>query len=406
MLMRTRLQLSQLMFFQFFTLGAWYVPMSTYASQTLGFSGSQIGLIAGTNAIGALLSPFLAGLLADRYFATERMLAFLYGLSGVFFLLASFQSSFHGFIALIFGANLCVLPTAALSTALSLKQLDDPQHQFPPIRVWGTIGWIVAGLIVGGMRWEPTAFPLRLSATGAFYIALQSLFLPHTPPNRTPGPIRLSHIIGIEALRIFRRRDLLVYIITIVLISTPVAFYYGFTNLFLSTQGVGRPSAVMTLGQATEIGFMLSLSWFLRSWGFKKVILIGLVAWTLRYLCFGFGNTNEPLGYSLLLLGVMFHGVCFNFFILSGQIYVDQRAPRHLRASAQGLVSQLHSGLGVLIGSLFAGQVVEHFTNTANTRFSTYSWTAIWLIPASIGALGFLIFFFGFREMHPHTQEK
>jgi nucleoside transporter len=389
-----RVKLSAMMFLQYFVWGAWYVTMGTWLGETLHFSGEQIGLAFGTTALAAMISPFFVGMIADRLLATERILAALHVIGGGVLFFASMQTTFGGFYGVLLVYTLCYMPTLALSNSLSFRQMDNPGREFPPIRVLGTIGWIVAGLIIGSLRLEATATPLRIAAAGSIALGLFCLMLPHTPPLETSTSRRAtwSDIIGLDALKLLGERSFAVFVLGSFLICIPLQFYYAFANPFLNELNLSNAASKMTLGQMSEIFFMLVMPWFFRRLGVKWMLLVGMAAWTARYMFFAYGD-NAALVW-MLYAGILLHGICYDFFFVTGQIYVDTKAPSDLRAAAQGFIAFVTLGIGMLIGSWASGRVVDAFRLPAGG----HDWHGIWLVPAAAAALVLVLFALFFRS--------
>jgi nucleoside transporter len=385
----TRIKLSVLMFLQYFVWGAWYVTMGTWLAQTLRFSGEQIGLAYGTTAIAAMISPFFVGMIADRFFATERLLAVLHVVGAGLLVAASSETAFGRFYVVLLGYALCYMPTLALSNSLSFRHMNDPANDFPAVRVLGTIGWIVAGVIVGSLGLEATSTPMRVAAAGSLALGLFSLALPHTPPERVTRAT-LGDVLGLEALKLLRERSFAVFVLGSFLVCIPLQFYYAFANPFLNELNVDNAASKMTLGQMSEIGFMLVMPFFFRRLGVKYMLLVGMAAWATRYWLFANGD-NAGLVW-MLYGGILLHGICYDFFFVTGQIYVDQKAPADLRAAAQGLIAFVTLGVGMLIGSWLSGRVVDRFAQVAPDGSVTHAWDRIWLVPAA-GALAVLVLF-------------
>ncbi len=383
-----RVKLSVMMFIQYFIWGAWWVTLGTYLAQTLEFDGGQIGLAYGTMAIAAMISPFFVGMVADRFFATERILATLHLLGGVILYIASTFGAFGRFYLLVIVYALLYMPTLALTNSLSFHHLRDSAREFPRVRVLGTIGWIVAGVLVGQLGLEATAMPMRIAAGASLAMGLYCLMLPHTPPKPSPGPIRVRDVLGLDALSLMKDRSFAVFVLGSFLLSIPLQFYYAFTNLFLNEVGMAEPATKMTMGQMSEIVFMILMPWFLVRLGVKRILLIGMLAWTVRYLLFAFGDVGGLAW--MLYLGILLHGVCYDFFFVTGQIYVDQRADVRIRAAAQGFIAFVTLGAGLFIGAWLSGAVVEAYTVTGGAL--PHDWRTIWLIPAA-GAGGILLLF-------------
>ena len=388
-----RVKLSAMMFLQYFVWGAWYVTMGTWLGETLRFSGEQIGLAAGSTALAAMISPFFVGMVADRFLATERILGALHLLGGIVLFVASTQTAFGPFYAVLLAYTLCYMPTLALTNSISFHQMSDPEREFPPIRVLGTIGWIVAGLFIGTLRLEATAMPMRLAAAGSIVLGLFCFALPHTPPQKK-SRVTMRDVLGLDALKLMRNRSFAVFVIGSFLICIPLQFYYAFANLFLNELRVTNAAGKMTLGQMSEIFFMLVMPWFFRRLGVKYMLLVGMAAWAARYTLFAFGDSSALVW--MLYGGIVLHGICYDFFFVTGQIYVDQQAPGDLRAAAQGFIAFVTLGVGMLIGSWVSGRVVDSFRTDA----SGHAWNQIWLVPAAGAAAVFVLFalFFTSRQ--------
>jgi nucleoside transporter len=393
----TRVKLSVLMFLQYFVWGAWYVTMGTWLGSTLHFSGEQIGLAAGTTALAAMISPFFVGMIADRFLATERILAILHLVGGVALFYASAQIQFAPFYVVLLVYTLCYMPTLALSNSISFHQMRDPGREFPPIRVLGTIGWIVAGLIIGTLALEATAIPMQIAAGASIVLGAFCLVLPHTPPQRRARPT-LADVLGLDALKLMRERSFAVFVVGSFLVCIPLQFYYAFANLFLNELHVSNAAGKMTLGQMSELFFMLVMPWFFRRLGVKYMLLCGMLAWTLRYAFFAFGTHADLV--ALLYAGILLHGICYDFFFVTGQIYVDQKAPLDLRAAAQGFIAFVTLGVGMFIGSWASGRIVDAFA-----AGESHDWHSIWLVPSAGAAVILVMFAALFRTGEERTPE-
>jgi len=401
-----RARLALMLFLQYFIWGAWYVTVGTWLSRTLHFSGTAVAWVAGSTAIGALLAPLVAGSLADRRFATEKLLAVLHGGGGVLLWAASLQQSFLPIYVLVVLYACCYMPTLALTNTLAFRQMHDPATEFAPLRVLGTLGWIAAGLLVGGLGLEATAAPLRLAAAASLLMAAYCLTLPHTPPEGV-ATLQAKSIFSAEVLSLFRERSFTIFAAASLLICIPLQFYYAFTNLFLNEAGVHNAAGKMTGGQFSELGCMLLIPWFFRRLGVKGMLLSGMAAWVLRYACFAFGNSGG--GVPLLWLGILLHGICYDFFFVTGQIYVDRKASPAIRSSAQGLITQITYGAGMLLGSFLSGTVVDHFAITTASANAGHQWRAIWLVAAGCSGIVLALFAATFHDREPaavrNTQE-
>jgi nucleoside transporter len=396
-------KLSAMMFLQYFVWGAWSVTMGTWLGETLSFSGEQIGLAFGTTAVAAMISPFFVGMIADRFFATERLLAALHLVGGAALLVTSLQTRFGPLYGVLLLYTLCYMPTLALTNSLSFHQMTDPGKEFPAVRVLGTIGWIVAGLLVGTLQIEATAIPMRIAASGSVVLGLFSLVLPHTPPQKTGRKITPRDVLGLDALKLMRERSFAIFVLGSFLICIPLQFYYAFANPFLNEIGVANAAGKMTVGQMSELGFMLVMPWFFRRLGVKYMLIVGMATWATRYVLFAYGN-NDALVW-MLYGGILLHGICYDFFFVTGQIYVDQKAPGDLRAAAQGFIAFVTLGVGMFIGSWLSGRVVDAFVIGAPDADVQHAWESIWLVPA-IGAAAVLVLFaFFFRsESSPDVE--
>ena len=398
----TRVKLSAMMFLQYFVWGAWYVTMGTWLGETLHFSGEQIGLAAGTTALAAMISPFFVGMVADRFLATERILAALHVIGGVVLILAASQTTFGAFYGVILLYTLCYMPTLALSNSLSFRQMSDPGREFPPIRVLGTIGWIVAGLIIGSLGLEATGTPLKIAGAASVLLGLFCLALPHTPPLETAASKRADwrSIIGLDALKLVGERSFAVFVLGSFLVCIPLQFYYAFANLFLNELNVGNAAGKMTMGQMSEIFFMLVMPWFFLRLGVKWMLLVGMAAWTARYALFAYGNNGDLVW--MLYAGILLHGICYDFFFVTGQIYVDRKAPPDLRAAAQGLIAFVTLGVGMFIGSWVSGRVVDAY----RIGSGGHDWQRIWLVPAAGAAVVLVLFALFFRAAETDRETE
>lgn len=393
---RIYFRLSVMMFLQFFVWGAWFVTLGTHLGD-INFTGSQIGYAYLMNNIAAIVSPFFVGMIADRYFASEKVMAVLHVVGGVIMFVAAGLTNVAPLILGLALYNLTYMPTLALVNAVSFKQMKSPDAEFPKVRVWGTIGWIAAGLTITLIQAkfypevEKSALPMKMAAIASVLLGLYSLTLPNTPPQNVGKEVTVGEVLGVKALRLMKERSFLVFVVCSLLISIPLAFYYNFTNPFLNDLGMQGAAGKMSMGQMSEVGFMILMPWFFRRLGVKMMLLVGMLAWVARYALFANGNLG-PLAW-MLYLGILLHGVCFDFFFVTGQIYVDRKAPKEIRASAQGFIALITYGVGQGLGSLLSGKVVDAFTTGA-----TKDWRMIWWIPCVFAAAISLLFAVAFRD--------
>lgn len=391
MILKTRLQLSTMMFLQFFIWGCWYATMGTYLFK-VGFSGIQVGASFSTVNWGAILSPFIIGVIADRFFSAEKVMAIIH-LSGAGLLWYVSSVTDPGvFFWILLVYSILYMPTLALANAISFYQMEDTEKEFPTIRVLGTLGWIAAGTVISFMNYEDSHMQFQLAAGVSVVLGLFSFTLPNTPPKSKGSAINIRDILGLDTLKLMKDRSFAIFIISSLLISIPLAFYYSFTNPFLNDMGMENAAFKMTFGQWSEIIFLLLMPLFFKRLGIKKMMLIGMLAWVTRYLLFAYGN-GEDLVF-MYYMGIILHGVCFDFFFVTGQIYVDKAAPKEIQASAQGFIALITYGVGMLIGSWASGWFVDRYTNAAGIRM----WQDLWIVPAIMAIVISILFYIFFNE--------
>ena len=388
-------KLSIMMFLEFFIWGCWFVTMGTFLSQAFSSSGSQISLAYSTQSWGAIISPFIIGLIADRYFDAEKVLAIIHIIGGGLLFMCSIALGFEKFYPYILIYMILYMPTLALVNSIAFRQMKDPSKQFPKVRVWGTIGWIVSGLVISyGVGWETDKtleYTFYLAAIVSILLGLFSFSLPKTPPKTNNESTSISEILGLDALKLLIDTRYLVFFLSSILICIPLAFYYQDANLFLNELGMSNAAGVMTLGQISEALFILLLPLFLNKYGIKKTLIVGMLAWSLRYVLFAFGDTGSNLW--MLIFGIVLHGICYDFFFVSGQIYTDFKAGEKYKSSAQGLIALATYGVGMLIGFKMAGIITDKYALEIG-----HNWKEIWTYPAIFAAVVLVIFILTFKN--------
>jgi nucleoside transporter len=389
-------RLSVMMFLEFFIWGAWFVTMGTYLTGPLGFSDGENALAYATQSWGAIIAPFVIGLIADKYVNAERLLGAIHLVGAVLMYLIARTSAFATFYPYLLLYMILYMPTLALVNAISFRQLDDPARRFGPIRFWGTFGWVVAGLLISfGFDWDSQADQLRntftMAAVASLALGVFSFTLPATPPKKAAAGGGLREALGLDALALLRDRNFLVFFLASILICIPLAFYYQHANQFLTEIRVANAAGIQTIGQVSELGFMLLVPFFLKRFGMKMTLLIGMLAWAARYVLFAYGNAGE-LAF-MLILGIALHGVCYDFFFVSGQVFTDSKAGPRYKSAAQGLITLATYGVGMLIGFWVAGQLTAAFAIDGG-----HDWRSIWIYPAGFAAAIAVLFALLFRN--------
>ncbi|MGZ0655297.1 MFS transporter [Coraliomargarita sp. W4R72] len=431
-----RIQLSTMMFLQFFIWGAWYVTAPNYLS-VIGFSGGDFGWTYSVGPIAGMLTPFFVGMVADRFFSAQRVMACLHILGASLMLVATIcmsngqPPSIINFVFL--GYMLAYYPTLALSNTIAMRQMEDSTKEFPLIRVFGTIGWIAAGVSLSWLSWEKTIDMFYLCAGASLLLGFLSFSLPHTPPENNAGSISIREILGLDALRLLKDRSYRVFLICSILICIPLAFYYQLASRVVEM--VNLPIAqTMSYGQMSELLFMLVMPLCFARLGVKWMLACGILCWVLRYALFALGA--PAMTSWMIFSGILLHGICYDFFFVTGQIYTDMIADRKIRAQAQGMLVFFTLGLGMFIGAHVAGHIEEKFTPPEALEYrakvqqvaseiatldaelnqdrldeltlqmsefrtkelQTMNWRAIWGIPAAMAGTVLLLFTFFFKE--------
>lgn len=377
------------------------MTMGTFLSQEFNSSGSELSLAYETQSIGAIIAPFIIGLIADKYFAAQKVLGTIH-LFGAFLLYnAGISENFSFFYPYILIYMLLYMPTLALANSVAFRQMKDPSKEFAPIRIFGSIGWIIAGLLIGYFSWESLNTlknTFYMSSFISLILGVYSFTLPNTPPiieknkNKT-----ISEIIGLDALKLLNDKAYLVFFIASILICIPLAFYYQHANQFLNEIGMEAAAAKMTLGQISEVLFLSLLPFFIKRFGFKSTLIVGILAWGLRYLLFSLGA--DGINSWMLILGIILHGICYDFFFVSGQIYTNLKCKPEYKSSAQGLITLATYGLGMLIGFRIAGYLTDLYVITDG-----HDWEKIWIQPSIFSFVILILFIFTFRNEQIETK--
>lgn len=389
------------MFLEFFIWGAWFVTMGTYLGKSLASNDVQIGSAYSTQSLGAIIAPFIVGLIADRFFSAQKVLGVLHICGGILLWFASTALNFDTFFPFILGYMIAYMPTLALVNSISFKQMNNPEKEFPPIRVFGTLGWIVAGLAIGWLNWEQSGnliMTFKTASVASIVLGLLSFALPNTPPAKKGEKTSFGDIIGLDAIGLLKNKSYLLFFIASILICIPLAFYYNFTNPFLNEIGVKGAAGVQSLGQMSELLFMILMPLFFVRLGVKKMLAIGMIAWVVRYLFFAYGNIGT--NYWMIIGGIVLHGICYDFFFVTGQIYTDRLAGERFKSAAQGFITLATYGVGMLIGSLVSGVIVSEYVTPEG-----HNWFSIWIIPAAIAAVIAMLFIIFFKDKNkPYEQ--
>ncbi len=395
-------QLSLMMFLEFFIWGGWFVTMGTFLGSNLSASGGETAMAYSTQSWGAIIAPFIIGLIADRYFNAEKILGVLHLVGAVLMYLMSQSTEFSVFYPYVLGYMIAYMPTLALVNSVSFNQMSDPAKQFPMVRVWGTVGWILAGLAISFLfKWDSIenigqgmlSNTFTMVAIASLVLGVFSFSLPKTPPSISKDEnVTVKDILGLDALKLLKDRNFLVFFISSVLICIPLAFYYQNISPFLTEYQIENSTAWASLGQISEVAFMLLLPFFFKKFGFKKTILFGMLAWAIRYVLFAYGNNGDL--FFMIITGIALHGICYDFFFVSGQIYTDSKAGEKVKSAAQGLITLATYGVGMLVGFWIAGQVVDK--NLLSD--GAHSWQDIWIFPAVFAVVVMVIFAVLFKD--------
>jgi len=392
---KIQIQLSFMMFLEFFIWGGWFVTLGAFLGNNLNASGAETAMAYSTQSWGAIIAPFIIGLIADKYFNAEKILGVLHLIGAVLMYQMSEVTEFSVFYPYVLGYMIVYMPTLALVNSVSFNQMNDPAKQFPFVRVFGTIGWILAGILISALKWDSIdslgdgmlSNTFIMVGIASAILGVFSFTLPKTPPSISKGEkVKIADILGLDALKLLKDRNFLVFFVSSVLICIPLAFYYQNISPFLTEYKIENSTAWASIGQMSEVGFMLLLPFFFKKYGFKKTILFGMLAWGIRYLLFAYGNGGDL--FFMIVIGIALHGICYDFFFVSGQIYTDSKAGEKVKSAAQGLITLATYGVGMLIGFWVAGQIVDKNIIAEGN----HSWQDVWIFPA-LFAVGVMIIF-------------
>lgn len=380
-------KLSFMMLLEYFIWGAWYVTMGTYMSEFLGATGTQIGAAYSALAIATMISPFFVGMVADRFFAAQKIMGVLHLIGAVLLYLATVVNDNTTFYWIILVYSLLYMPTIALSNSIAFGQMTDPGKQFPWIRVFGTLGWIIAGVLISSLGLDKSALTFQMAAIASLALGLSSFVLPNTPPKGKTSESAL----GTEAFVLFKDKPYLIFFIAAILVCIPLSFYYGFANVFLNETGMNNVAFKMTFGQISEAVFILAIPFLFNQIGVKKMLLLGMTAWILRYVFFAYGNIDSSIW--MLYAGIILHGICYDFFFVTGYMYTEKKAGDKIKNAAQGLFTFATYGVGMVIGTRFSGFTADHYSVDG-----AYQWQSIWMVPVYIAVAVLIYFILFFKE--------
>lgn len=379
------------MLFEYFIWSAWYVTMNPYMKANIGATDVQIGAAYSALAIATIISPFFVGMIADRFFAAQRLMGILHIIGGALLFLATEIENPNIFYWVILAYSLLYMPTIALSNSIAFHQMSDPGKQFPWIRVFGTVGWIVAGIMISTLGVDETPFTFHMAGIASVILGLFSFALPHTPPKGKDAGATASSVLGTEAFVLFKNKPYLIFFIAAILVCIPLSFYYSQTSGFLTELGMNNVAGTMAFGQFSEAIFILAIPFLFNSIGVKRMIIIGMIAWVLRYVMFAYGNMDSAAW--MLYAGIILHGICYDFFFVTGYMYTEKKAGEKIKNSAQGLFTVATYGVGMVIGTAFSGFVADNYKTDAG-----HDWTSIWYVPAGIAVFVLIYFVLFFKE--------
>ena len=392
-----------MMFLQFFIWGSWYATGGNYMNS----HGMKdvIYLVYLASPIGSIISPFFLGMIADRFFAVEKLMGVMHLLSGIFLFCAPWLGATSPtiFLSFMFLHMLCYMPTVGLASATAFHLIGDKEKEFPIIRVFGTFGWISAGIIVSYLlQADTTALPMYVAGAGSLLMGLYSFTLPHIPPKGAGKKVAFRDVIGLDVLKRFTSRPFIIFILGLLLISIPFASYFAYVPIFLKSANISNPAFKMTFGQMSEVFFLLLMPWFFKRFGIKWVLIMGLLAWVIRYGLFAMAAPNAIAW--MMIAGILVHGACYDFVYVASQVYIDKNVAPQFRAQAQGFFVLVSYGVGQGLGTLAAGFIFNSIMSGDNATAA--QWQTFWFIPLLFAVVVTLMFAFGFKEkVQPGKEE-
>jgi nucleoside transporter len=394
-------KLSVFMFLQYFIWGAWYVSLGAYLANTLKFGGQEIGAAYGAFAIGAMISPFFVGLIADRYFASEKLLAALALFGGLTLCALPRLTEFKTFYPMLIFYCALSAPTLNLGNSLSLHHLTNASVDFPRVKIWSAVGWIGGGVTLSLLKGEQSSIQFYLAGAVSILLGLFSFTLPHTPPRKVGAHVTFGEVLGLDALALLKKPSFAIFIVCVFLICIPLYFYFVMMGIYLTELQWERLAGKMTLAQVSDVIFLFLLPLMLKRLGYKKTILLGILAWAARYFLLA-GSVHSAMLQTTLIFGaILLHGVCYDFLFIAGQLYADNEANERIRGATQGFMAFILWGLGAFVGTMLAGKVLAIHTLTTPQGPILHDWQSIWLTPACGAVAVLIIFALTFREPKP-----
>ena len=401
-----KVKLSFFNFLQYFVWGCWFVSMGAYLANTLKFGGQEIGAAYGAFAIGSMISPFFVGLLADRYFSSEKMLAVLALLGGITLCLLPRFDTFLPFYSTLILYCALYTPMLALGNSLALSHLKDAKTSFPRVKLWSAVGWIGGGVTLTLLKGEQNAIQFYLAGGASIALAIFSLMLPHTPPQKTGKNISVGELLGLDALSLMKKTSFAIFIGCMFLICIPLYFYFVMMGIYLTELNWTHIAGKMSLAQLSDIVFMFMLPIMLKKLGYKKTIFLGILAWAARYFCLGGSVNSVALQAPLIFGAILLHGVCYDFLFIAGQLYVDDEANPKIRSACQGFIAFILWGVGAFVGTMLAGKVLAMNETVDAAGKTVHDWGSIWPVPAYLSVGVLIIFALFFREPKVEPAEE